>query len=164
MPEPGGFPNYPRQLSQSQKQDGKPFRLQEDTYAVHGREPGSPPKDALFTLKGGDIAVHRGDPAAAAAKGRQVGPVYALPEGPLAVPTGLLFIRFKEGTAAAERRGEIERSGYEIVKIPGYAPHAAWVRSRDGDIASSLRDMRSLASLRGVENVEPQMLMESVKR
>ena len=131
---------------------------------MHGRQPGSPSAGALFTLKGGEIAVHRGDPAAAEGKEQQVGPVYALPEGPLAVPTGLLFVRFKEGTAAAEHREEIERSGYEIVQIPGYAPNAAWVRPRNGDIATSLRGMRALESLPGVENVEPQMLMANAKR
>jgi hypothetical protein len=162
MPEHGIFSHYPRQLSPSQKQDKAPLRLQEDTYAVHGRQPGSPPAGALFELKQGEIAVYRGNPPPG--QEQQVGPVYALPDGPLAVPTGLVFVRFKEGTSAAEHREEIERSGYEIVQIPGYAPHAAWVRARNGDIASSLQGIRSLESLPGVENVEPQMLMASAKR
>jgi hypothetical protein len=157
-------PNYPRQLSQSQRKDQQPFRLQEDYYAVHGRTPGARAAGTLFELKEGEIAVYRGNPAAGESKERQVGPVYSLPDGPLAVPTGLLFVRFKEGASAAQHRDEIEHSGYEIVQIPGYASNAAWVRSRRGDIASSLQGMQSLESLPEVEHVEPQMLMESMKR
>src|SRR6185295_3202121 len=130
--------NYPLELSPSQKQD-KPFRLSGDHYAVHGGRAGSPPAGALFTLKGGEIAVYHGGPGAAKGHEQQVGPVYALPGGTLAVPTGRVFIRFEEGTSAADRREDLERSGYEIVQIPGYAPHAAWVQSRGGDIASSLQ-------------------------
>jgi hypothetical protein len=158
------FSNYPRQLSRSQKQSPGPFLLNEGYHAVHGRKPGSPAAGALFELQGGEIAVYRGEPAAGGGDERQVGPVYALPDGPLAVPTGLVFVRFKAGTSATAQREEIEQSGYEIVQIPGYAPHAAWVRSRNGDIAASLQGVRSLEALPDVEHVEPQMLMESAKR
>lgn len=139
--------------------------MQAGYYALHGRATGAPSDDALFELKGGEIAVYRGDPAAGKGKERQVTPVYAAADGPLAVPTGLLFVRFKEGISAADHREEIERSGYEITQLPGYAPNAAWVRAHGGgDIALSLQGMKRLESLSDVENVEPQMLMESAKR
>jgi hypothetical protein len=156
--------DYPRRVGASQKQGGEPFELQEDHYAVHGPQAGSRPADALFELAGGAISVHRGEAPAGAARDEQIGPVYARPEGPLAVPTGLLFVRFGEGDSAAEHREEIERRGYEIVDIPAYAPHTAWVRDRKADIASSLRGMDALSSMPGVENVEPQMLMQSARR
>jgi hypothetical protein len=147
------------------KADGRVYVLSDDYYAVHDRPPGSPAPGAAFVLKGGQIGVFRRDDAAAARRDATiVGPVYAAPDGPLAVPTGLLFIRFAEGTSAAGRRAELERAGLEIVQIPGYAPHAAWVRARDGGIGASLEKVPAAEALPGVENVEPQMLMDSARR
>jgi hypothetical protein len=92
-------------------------------------------------------------------------PVYRLePDGPLAVPTGKVFVRFKEGVEAETRRAEIEGAGYEIIQTPPYAPSSAWVRSAGGDIARSLSDIEALEKLADVENVEPQMLVERAQR
>jgi hypothetical protein len=82
----------------------------------------------------------------------------------VAVPTGQIFLRFKEGVDASTRREEIERAGYEIVQIPPYAPSSAWVRSASGDLAKSLADIEALERLADVENVEPQMLVERTLR
>lgn len=154
--------DYPSELSGSQNEQGA-FRRQDDYYAAHGDAAGDA-DDALFQLADGKVSVHRGVPATTVERGRQIGPVYARPDGPLAVPTGKLFVRFGEGSAAAEHRAALERAGYEIVKVPGYAPHAAWVRARGGDLAAGLRGMSALAALPGVEHVEPEMLMASSKR
>jgi len=112
-------------------------------------------------LNEGEIAVFRGRPPA----GLPVGPVYATPDGSLAVPTGLIFLRFAEGTSAAEHRGDFERLGFELVEVPSYARHAAWVRARNnGGIGAALAHAADLATLPGVEHVEPQMLMAVSRR
>ena len=155
--------DYPPALSGSQKEGGA-FRRQDDYYAVHGDAGAAGADEALFQLADGKVSVHRGAPATGVRPGRQIGPVYARPDGPLAVPTGNLFVRFREGSSAEEHREAIGRAGYEIVKVPGYAPHAVWVRARSNDMATALRGMPALAALPGVEHVEPEMLTVRAKR
>jgi hypothetical protein len=137
------------------------YTLQDDYYAVHHRRRGAAADDAVLVLNEGEIAVFRGRPPA----GLGVGPVYATPEGSLAVPTGLVFVRFAEGTSVAARRGDLERLGFELVEVPSYARHAAWVRARGEEgIGSALGQAADLATLPGVEHVEPQMLMAVSRR
>jgi hypothetical protein len=93
-----------------------------------------------------------------------VGPVYSTRGGPLAVPTGLLFVRFAEGTAAASQRESLERAGFDLVEVPSFAPHAAWIRPSAGGIGAALRRLADVEAIPGVENVEPQMLTARVPR
>jgi hypothetical protein len=139
---------------------GRRYELQDGYYAVHGRRQEAPAEDAVLVLNEGEIAVFRGPSPPTP----RVGPVYAAPNGPLAVPTGLIFVRFTEGTSAAERRAELERLGFELVQVPAYARHAAWVRPQYGDIAAALTRTADLAALPGVDSVEPQMLMAVAHR
>lgn len=85
-------------------------------------------------------------------------PVYATPDGASVVASGLVFVRFAEGTRAEQRTDDLAGAGFEIVEVPGYARHAAWVRARSGGIGASLRGLAALEALEGVESVEPQML------
>lgn len=132
--------------------------------ARHGREEAADTA-AVMTLKEEGIAVYRGEPDEGGRVAASVTPVYQLqPSGPLAVPTGKVYIRFAEGIEAASRRGEIERAGYEIVKTSQYVPHTAWLQSTSGSIAQSLSNIHALESLADVENVEPQMLTARMAR
>jgi hypothetical protein len=140
------------------------YRLDDRHHAEHGRPRGSAAPGAVMVLDGGRIAVMPGDGAPAAAGGADVGPVYESPDGALVVPTGLVFVRFADGSSAEARRADLERAGFEIVQVPGYAPHAAWVRARSGGIAASLGRLDVLTALPGVQHVEPQMLSERVGR
>jgi len=118
-------------------------------------------------LEDGAIAVFRGelDEAGMTVQSGALSAVYGLqPSGLLAVPTGRVFVRFAEGVKAESRRQEINRAGYELIESLSYAPHAAWLRARSGDIADALAGIPRLEQLPDVENVEPQMLMESVPR
>ena len=125
-------------------------------YAVHDTRDAA---DAVMTLKEEGIAVYRGEPDDAHGDAASVTPVYSLqPSGPLAVPTGQIFIRFHEGVVAASHHAEIVREGYEIVKISPYTPHTAWLKSANSNIAQSLTNIPALEKLHDVENVEPQML------
>jgi hypothetical protein len=137
------------------------YLRQDDYYALHGCPPGAPTPGAELTLKSGEIAVFRGPPPGAADR---VGPVYAAEDGPLAVPTGLVFVRFAPGTRAADRRPALEDTGFQVMQLPGYAPHACWVRPRAGGIAAALHGLIRLAALPGVEHVEPQLLTARAPR
>jgi hypothetical protein len=92
---------------------------------------------------------------------KDVGPVYSNgPDGPLAVPTGRVFVRFASGIHAAERREQFEAAGFEIDKTLSYAPNAVWLRPAAGGVARALPGLGVLGNLPGVEHVEPQLLFE----
>lgn len=79
-------------------------------------------------------------------------------------PTGLVFIRFGEGESLEAQRPSLAAAGYEIVRVPGYAPHAAWVRASSGSIRDSLTGLERLLALPGVQAVEPELVMERAHR
>jgi hypothetical protein len=142
------------------------YLLSDEYYAEHGCPRGAPAPDAVLVLSGGEIVVFRLPDRAPIDRrcGAAVGPVYATPDGSMAVPTGRHFVRFRAGISAAARALEIEGVGFELVHVPGYAPNAAWVRAKDSNIAASLAGIAALEALPDVENVEPQMLMERARR
>jgi hypothetical protein len=142
------------------------YRRLSGHHAVHRREAEARAPGAVLLLEGGKVAVFRGTvKARRATPGERAGPVYRLAPGrALAVPTGLVLIRFAQGATARENSGAIERAGYEIASILEYAPNAAWVRAATGSIADSLRNLPALRSIPTAKRVEPQMLMESRRR
>lgn len=128
-------------------------------YAAHGSREDADTTGAVMTLKEEGIAVYSGEPDDSQADAARVTPVYELqPSGPLAVPTGQIYIRFREGVAADSRRREIENAGYEIVKTSQYTPHTAWLKSASDSIAHALSNIHALERLADVDNVEPQLL------
>lgn len=162
--EPDGFPariavSLPRPQGWWQRQSG--------FLAVHGAGAAALAMDARAVMQDGAIAIVRDDARAHAlvTPGTTLSPVYARASGGrLAVPSGLVFVRLRQGTLAEARRAELERAGYGIDSIPAHAPQSAWLRSLSGDVAMSLGGMEALAALEGVENVEPQMIMEAARR
>lgn len=156
-----GFDDFPERVSAGTLRRGAYYVRSPGHYAVHhgGRELDVAGAEIVYAQEG--IAVFRGEPAESPVQPSTLTPVYRLhPDGPPAVPTGKVFIRFREGVDAATRRGEIERAGYEIIQTPPYAPSGAWVRSASGDTARALSDIAALEGLADVESVEPQMLIE----
>jgi len=92
-------------------------------------------------------------------------PVYTLqPSGSLAVPTGRVFVRFAETVSIESRQAAIQTAGYEILEHVPYAPHAAWLQARSGNIADALANLSQLMTLPDMKNVEPQMLMQRALR
>ncbi|MCA1618392.1 MAG: hypothetical protein LC795_03580 [Acidobacteria bacterium] len=160
------FADFPERVSAGAARGGAHYVRAEGHYAVHQGEAKQDAADAEMTFAPEGIAVYRGAPREARAGKAHaheaaLTPVYRLhPDGPLAVPTGKIFLRFREGVEAATRRKEIERAGYEVIEIPPYSQSGAWVRSASGDVARSLTDLDALEKLADVENVEPQMLVE----
>lgn len=159
------FSDFPERVGAGTGRAGAWYVRAPGRYAVRQGEGPQEASGAEMTFAREGIAVFRGEPGAARAGATTPTPVYRLqPDGPLAVPTGKIFLRFKEGVEAASRRKEIERAGYEIIETPPYAPSGAWVRAAGGDVARSLSNIKALEKLADVENVEPQMLVERAQR
>jgi hypothetical protein len=164
------FPDYPRDIQSRTPQRRTEYRLSPDFYAVQDSgEVSQAREDVVAILNDGDhtIEVFRGslaEPRRGAVKGR-VRPVYTLQPGLLpAVPTGQVFISFKDGIAASERRTEIERAGYVIVRILDYAPQAVWLKARTGKIEDALNGLAALEEIADLVTIEPQMLIQKSSR
>ena len=116
------------------------------------------------------VATRAGDgPAIVQARGStgdsDVVPVYRRePGGEMVVPTGRVLVVFADGERADGRQTELARAGYNVEQVLPYAPHAAWVRATNSDLADALGNVDQLARLHGVENVEPQMLGDLSRR
>jgi hypothetical protein len=159
------FSDFPERVGAGAARAGAWYVRAPGRYAVHHEEGGREAPGAEMTFAREGIAVFRGEPGEARAGAATSTPVYRLqPDGPLAVPTGKIFLRFREGVEAASRRAEIEVAGYEIIETPPYAPSGAWVCAAGGDVALSLSNIKALEKLADVENVEPQMLVERSQR
>lgn len=161
------FPKYPQQLRVSTAHPDARYVRKFGCYAVHGRQPDVPAPGAVLLLNEGDVAIFSGesDETGTVSIAGNLSPVYALhPNGPLAVPTGLIFVRFAQRISVESRREEIHRAGYEVAEDLFYAPHAAWLRILSGDIADALAGIPVLEAMPDVENVEPQMLTERARR
>jgi hypothetical protein len=158
--------NFPQQIAVNSSSGRRTYKIAPDLYAIHGR-PKSSAKDAVYVLNEGEIAVFRGQPDQTSLAGEmdKVSPVYSLvPAGTRAVPTGLVFVRFAAGTAIEEHEDAIKNAGYEVAETLPYAPNAAWLRARSGDIAEGLTGLEKLEEIPTAESVEPQMLMEAARR
>jgi hypothetical protein len=157
---------FPERIRAGTEQPGVLY-LKQPGCAVHNRPPGAPAPGAVLVLNNGQIAVYRELPPHVELRNpsRDLTPVYAQsPRGTPVIPTGLVLIRFREDLSVLTRRPHLEQAGYEIVQTLPYAPRAAWLRARSGNPADALRRLAELEQLDGVENVEPQMLMEAARR
>ena len=161
------FSSYPQQVIGGPGQASQTYSLKPGFYAVHNRQPGTTANGARYTFNDGTIAVFQGAPdqSGESDASEKLSPVYSLePGGSLAVPTGLIFIRLRDGLAIDERLEEIKRAGFEITERLAYAPNAVWLRANSNLIADALKGIDKLKEIPDVENVEPQMLMESARR
>lgn len=80
------------------------------------------------------------------------------------IATGILFVQFGSEVKPDARRDALEAAGFEIVRTPGYAPHAAFVRGRGQSAGESLHQIERLRALPGVESVEPELLRKRALR
>jgi hypothetical protein len=162
---PDYFAKYPQQMRVSSERATLLYCRQPGYYGIHYEHPDPVVPDAILQLNEGAIAVFQGEPDEGMTALGSLSPIYALQsEGSLAVPTGLVFIRFQERVEVKSRSSAIQQAGYAIAQTPSYAPHAAWLRARSGKILDGLVGIPQLEAIPDVENVEPQMLMASVKR
>lgn len=156
------FSKYPQQIRVGNR-SAVSYNRQLGYYAVHYNRPGTEAPGAVLQLNDGAIAVFQGEPDEP--KTDTLSPIYALqPDGSLAVPTGLVFIRFVEGVDVESHHEAIKQAGYVVAQSLSYAPHAAWLRAHSGEILDAIRGIPQLEAIPDVENVELQMLMARVQR
>lgn len=106
-----------------------------------------------------NFAVFQGPPPPSDLAAGTALPVYRTePSGAFAIPTGRVWVRFKEGIDAAAKHVAIARAGFHLEESPAWAKHAAWLRAGSGKIADALSAAHRLGALGDVEHVEPQML------
>ncbi|MEA5627217.1 hypothetical protein [Nostoc sp. UHCC 0251] len=164
------FSEYPEQIRVgSDAYDGLRLRTtvsytrKPGYYAIHYKQPKTVATGAILVLNDGAIAVFPGEPNQS--EQGTLTPIYTIqPNGSLAVPTGLVFIRFAEGVNVESQREIINRAGYEVAQSLPYAPHTAWLRAQSGNIADAIAGIPQLEAIPKVENIEPQMLMEKSLR
>ena len=169
MAEPDDFRDYPETLAQSTLNPAIVYRRSDDLIAVRGPRGRSGHEGLVLTVTGDDgesIAVYRGGPAeraAWAADAVAIAPVYTLATR-IAVPSGRVFVRFRDGVPATAKREDLRRAGYRITATLGYAPNAAWLEADDGRLASALANVHRLEAVSDVVNAEPQLLAPRVPR
>jgi hypothetical protein len=157
--------DYPAQVRSGS--DGTTFERRLDLYALRKPINDQPPGEsdnvagpaAIASLTdGGDVfTVHAGEPPRVDA----VVPVYSAgPDGPLAIPTGRVFVRLAEGVRVEDRRPAFEAAGFQIDRLLPYASNAAWLRPAQGGTAAALPLATDLGKLPDVVHVEPQLLLQ----
>jgi hypothetical protein len=151
-------PSYPRRLRVGEVE----FERRDDFYALP-KAAAAARKDALAVMnddEGNTLAIYPGRPRARAA-GADIRAVYSEgQDGPLAVPTGLIFVRLGGSVRPQARSGEFARAGFRIERTLSYAPDAAWLRAARGGAAAALAGLEGLRNVPDVVHVEPQMLRE----
>ena len=148
---------FPKELRIGSEKSGSYTRL-DGYFALRGEAPEGLGGEPIERLEAEDVTIYRGeDPGELAAA--TVTAVYSTsPGAPLTVPTGEVFLRMAGGVCAKDRSDDFADAGYQVTKTLFYAPNAAWLRARSGDVADGLNGIADLEALADVVNVEPQML------
>jgi hypothetical protein len=169
------FSEYPEQIRVGSDATAVSYTRKSGYYAIHyNNQPKTVAPEAILQLNDGAMSptvteqslsagyaytVFPGEPNQS--EPGKLSPVYTIePNGSLAVPTGLVFIRFAEGVDVESQHEAINRAGYEVVQILDYAPHAAWLRAQSDNIVDAIAKIPQLQAIPKIENIEPQMLME----
>jgi len=161
------FSPFPLKMRVEAEGGVRNYVRESDCFAIHGPVPSALIKAVLYSFEDPVINVCRGEVSIVSALPSDliVTPVYRLGlTGPQGVPSGRVFIRFRSQVSIEGRRQELEACGFFISEPLSYAPHAAWLQSMDGNIATALNRFAKLRTLQDVVLVEPQMLMRRVPR
>jgi hypothetical protein len=164
------FSDYPATLKQSTLNPRIVYVRSGELVAVRGPHARSERETPVLIVTGDDgesIAVYRTGPAERRDRSTDasgVTPAYTLSAKRIGVPTGRVFVRFRDDVPVSARREDVERAGYRIVKTLAYAPSAAWLEAADGRVASALANIGRLEALSDVVNIEPQLLTSRAAR
>lgn len=143
---------------------GRDYHKVQNAFWLKG--PAPLPATPVASIEGseGAFAIYQGAaaPGSALPAAAEAGPVYALaPGGPLHVPTGSVFVRFRDGISPRSKRDRLRQAGFEIERTQG---QGAWLRPASGRIADALNQLPRLAGDPDVVNAEPQMLTQRARR
>jgi hypothetical protein len=152
------MPGYPSRVHVGTADNASVFELRPDFHSMK-HAAGTDTKKAVAVMPDdtdGVFAIYKG-----AADRDAAGPVYSAGRGgSLAVPTGRVLVRLREGLEADTRRKQFKEAGYDIERTLSYAPNAAWLRPASGGVADALSGVSALKAIPDVVHVEPQMLQE----
>jgi hypothetical protein len=155
------MPKYPKRLRIGTGQSGA-FELRPGFYSIR-LQSRADSSGSLFVVHDDrkvPFAVYKGRPQRDS-RADEIGPVYSAgPGGPIAVPTGRVFVRLTEGVRPEQRRDEFAAAGFDLERTLSYAPQAAWLKPMRGGVARALPGLAALEKVPGVVHVEPQMLLE----
>jgi len=157
--------DYPSQI-EVRSSEGRivRYRLAPEFYARSSKVRLSPGERVVQKLDGA-FTIFQVPASSSAIADRSILPVYrAQPSGMLAVATGRLWVRFAEGIDATQKREKVEKVGCSLEELPPWTASGAWVRASSGKVADALAASAVLQKLPGVEHVEPQMLLLSVRK
>ncbi len=149
--------DFHKKLRASTEHSNVVYTRSDGYYAVHGGSSGPRSSKAVQTLNDGEIAIYKGQPKRSETN---ITAVYSPSSGgsALNVPTGQVFVRFASDVDVATQHDSLESAGFTIAQTLSYAPNAAWLKHKDGDVAAALNAIPKLEKLDGVENVEPQLI------
>ncbi len=153
------MPTYPTELRAGA--GTAPFERRPNLYSrrLGSRADASGAVDVIADEAKTVFAIYEGQPRAQI-DADEVGPVYSAGTGgPLAVPTGRVFVRLAEHARGEDKRPQFEAAGFDIERTPSYAPHTAWLVPRHGGVAYALPALADLERIPDVVHVEPQLLM-----
>jgi len=115
------FSEYPQQIRAGTDRSAVLYQRQPGYYAVHYNEPREIARGAVLQLNDGAIAVFSGEPentTRLTSSQGTIGPIYTLQtDGSLAVPTGMVFIRFAEKVDVESHREAIEQAGLPLATL-----------------------------------------------
>jgi hypothetical protein len=161
------FLPFPLRITVKTEGISRHYVRESDCFAVHGPIPPELVTAVLYSFDDPVINVCRGEFSMRSkySSNLTVTPVYRLePNGTQGVPSGRIFIRFRPEVPVESRREKLEACEFFICESLSYAPHAAWLKSLDGNIATALIKFAKLQDFPDVVLVEPQMLMRRVHR
>ena len=154
---------FPEELAGLARGERLRFRRRRDCHVIMG-EAATPDHDVLARLDD-PLATIVAGALPHESDGSRVRPVYGGESGAdRAVPTGRVFVRTRDGRVVAEHADVLAGAGYAIERVPDYAPDAAWLLARSGDVAEALAGLPALVALDLFETVEPQLLRASERR
>ena len=88
-------------------------------------------------------------------------PVYrAGKQGPIAVASGRIFIRFSPDIKLADMEEALNELGYKIDEVSETGENAGWLWHHSKSCSDSLNNFPKLRGLKEVDAVEPQFIMQ----
>ena len=156
-----GLAAFPPSFPATSREGDRTYVRRDGCFAVHARIREAAGLRRLYRLENEGIDVLEGTTDALPAGSGAPVAVYGLgEEGEPAVPTGRVSVTF----ATRSTVPDLADTPYEIESRPAYAPEAAWLVAKDGDVARALRELPRLAARQDIASFEAQLLRPAARR
>ena len=152
---------FPRKLKSKRRDGDHEWQIVDGCSAQLGVAPDERVDDEVARVDQTTVICQRpvADPDNSPPIDNQV-PVYQLGgNGPIAVPTGRIFVHFDKGTSLEEHRAQLEQLGFQIDELSQTSGACGWIRHQSGCYRETLTRSATLHNLENLSTVEPQLLM-----